>query len=56
MEEYIEEWEAQKCWTSTLNDLKRDTEVAYWAHILKRQEDKAIADSKEAAVKELLPE
>ena len=40
----------------TLNDLEHDTEVVYWARVLKRQEDKVIADSKEAAVKELPPE
>ena len=55
-EEHVEEWEAQKCQTSALNDLKRDTEVVYRAHIIKRQEDKAITDSKEAAAKELPPE
>ena len=54
-EEHIEEWEAQKCQTGALNNLEQDTEVIHWAHILKRQEDKAIADSKEAARKELLP-
>ena len=56
VEEHIEEWEAQKCQMDTLNDLKRDTKVIYWARIIKRQEDKAITDSKEAAVKELPPE
>ena len=50
------EWEAQKCRMGALNDLERDTEVVYQACIMKRQEDKAIADSKEAAVKELPPE
>ena len=52
----MEEWEAQKCQTGTLNDLKRDTKVIYRARIMKRQEDKANTDSKEAAVKELPPE
>ena len=56
VEEHVEEWEAQKCQTGALNDLERDTKVIYQAHIIKRQEDKAIADSKEAAMKELPPE
>ena len=56
MDEHVEEWEAQKSLTCTLNDLKWDTEVIYWACTIKRQEDKALADSKEAAAKELPPE
>ena len=56
VEEHVEEWEAQKCWTSALNDLERDTEVVYRAHMMKRQEDKAVADSREADAKELSPE
>ena len=56
VEEHVEEWEAQKCRMGALNDLERDTEVVYRARIMKRQEDKAIANSKEAATKELLPE
>ena len=56
VKEHLEEWEAQKARTCTLNNLEQDTEVVYRAHIIKRQEDKAIADSKEAAAKELLPE
>ena len=56
VEEHVEEWEAQKCQMGTLNDLERDTEVIHRARILKRQEDKVIADSKEAATKELPPE
>ena len=55
-EEHVEEWEAQKCQTGTLNDLEQDTEVVHRALVFKRQEDKVITDSKEAAVKELLPE
>ena len=42
--------------TCALNDLEWDTEVVYRARVMKRQEDKAIADSKEAAAKELPPE
>ena len=55
-EEHLEEWEAQKCWTGTLNDLKQDTEVVYRACIIKKQDNKALADSKEAAAEELPPE
>ena len=56
VEEHVEEWEAQKCQTGALNDLEGDTKVVYQACIIKRQEDKAITDSKEAATKELPPE
>ena len=55
-QEHLEEWEAQRAQTCTLNDLEHNTEVIYRARIMKRQEDKAIADSKEAAAKELPPE
>ena len=50
--EHQEEWE-QEC---ALNDLERDTEVVYRACIIRRQEDKLIADSKEAAAQDLPPE
>ena len=56
IEEHLEEWEAQKFWSATLNDLERDTEAVYRACIIKRQDDKARADSKEAAAQELPPE
>ena len=55
-QEHLEEWEDQRAQTCALIDLERDTEFIYRAWIMKRQEDKAIADSKEAAAKELLPE
>ena len=48
-QEHLEEWKGQKARTCTLSDLEQDTEVVYRARIIKRQEDKAIADSKEAA-------
>ena len=51
--EHQEEWAKQKEQECTLNDLERDTEVA---RIIRRQEDKLLADSKEAAAKDLLPE
>ena len=55
-EEHLEEWEAQKFWAVTLNDLERDTEAVYRARVIKKQDNKAHADSKEAAAQELLPE
>ena len=54
--EHQEEWTEQKEQECALNDLERDTEVVYRACIISRQEDKLIADSKEAAVKNLPPE
>ena len=56
VDEHVEEWEAQKSRTCTLNDLEWDTEVVYWGCTIKRQEDKALTDSKEVATKELPPE
>ena len=53
-EEHLEEWEVQKFRAATLNDLERDTEAVYRARIIKKQDDKAHADSKEAAAQELL--
>ena len=50
-----QEWTEQKEKECALNDLERDTKV-YRAHIIRRQEDKLIADSKEAATKDLPPE
>ena len=54
--EHHKEWTEQKEQGCALNDLERDTEVVYRAHIIRRQEDKLIADSKEAAMKNLPPE
>ena len=54
--EHLEEWAKQKEQECALNDLERDTEVVYRARIIRMQEDKALPDSKEAAVKDLLPE
>ena len=54
--EHHEEWTEQKEQECALNDLERDTEVVYRARIIRRQEDKCIADSKEAAAKNLPPE
>ena len=52
-QEHLEEWDEQKARACTLNDLEQDTEVVYRARIIKRQEDKVIVDSTEAATKEL---
>ena len=54
--EHQEEWAEQKEQECALNDLERDMEVVYRARIIRRQEDKLLADSKEAATKDLLPE
>ena len=54
--EHHEEWTEQKEQECALNDLERDTEVVYRAHIIRRQEDKLVAGSKEAAAKNLPPE
>ena len=54
--EHLEEWEAQKFRAAALNDLEQDTEAVYRACIIKKQDDKACADSKEAAAQELPPE
>ena len=40
----------------SLNDLEHNTEVVYWECLVKRENDKLMADSREAAVKELPPE
>ena len=55
-EEHLEEWEAQKFQMAALNDLEWDTEAVYRARVIKRQDDKAPADSKEAEAEELPPE
>ena len=54
--EHREEWAEQKEQECALNDLERDTEVVYRARIIRRQEDKLLADSKEAAANDLPPE
>ena len=54
--EHHKEWTEQKVQECALNDLERDTEVVYRARIIRRQEDKLITDSKEAAAKNLPPE
>ena len=54
--EHLEEWAEQKEQDCTLNAIERDTEVVYRARIISRQEEKLLADSKEAAVNNLPPE
>ena len=54
--EHLEEWAKQKEKECALNDLERDMEVVYRARIIRMQEDKILADSKEAATKDLPPE
>ena len=54
--EHLEEWAEQKEQDCALNDLERDKEVVYRAHIIRRQEDKVLTDSKETAAKDLPPE
>ena len=49
-------WKNEKFWAANLNDLERDTEAVYRARIIKKQDDKARANSKEAAAQELPPE
>ena len=56
MNEYLAEWEAQKLLTCLLNDLECNTEVVYREHLIKRENDKLMADSREVAAKELPPE
>ena len=55
-EEHLEEWEAQKFRAAALNDLEWDTEAVYRARVIKKQDDKASTNSKEAAAQELPPE
>ena len=54
--EHLEEWAEQKEQECALNDLERDTEVVYRAHLIRRQEDKLLTNSKEAAARDLPPE
>ena len=55
-DEHHMEWEGQKLLTRSLNDLERNTEVIYRERLVKRENDKLAADSREAAAKELLPD
>ena len=55
-DEHHAEWEGQKLLMCSLNDLERNTEVIYRECLMKRENDKLVADSREAAAKELLPD
>ena len=50
------EWEGQKLLTRSLNDLEYNTEVVYRERLVKRENDKLVADSREAATEELPPD
>ena len=56
VEEHHVEWESQKLLMHSLNDLECNTEVVYRERLMKRENDKLVADSREAAAKELLPD
>ena len=55
-DEHHAEWEGQKLLTHSLNDLEHNTEVIYWEHLVKRENDELVANSREATAKELLPD
>ena len=55
-DEHHMEWEGQKLLTCSLNDREHNTEVVYWEHLVKRENDKLVADSREATTKDLLPD
>ena len=54
-DEHHAEWEGQKLLTCSLNDLECNTEVIYREHLMKRENDKLAANSREATAKELPP-
>ena len=56
MNEYLAEWKAQKLLMCLRNNLECNTKVVYRERLIKRENDKLMADSREAAAKELLPE
>ena len=55
-DEHHVEWEGQKLLTHSLNDLEHNTEVVYWECLVKRENDKSAANSREATTKELPPD
>ena len=55
-EEHHTEWEALKSLMCSLSNLECGTEVIYRARLIKRQENKEVADSREATAKQLPPE
>ena len=52
-DEHHTEWEGQKLLTRSLNELECNTEVVYQERLVKRENDKLVADSREVATKEL---
>ena len=50
------EWEGKKLLMHSLNDFECNTEVVYREHLVKRENDKLAANSREAAAKELPPD
>ena len=56
MDEHHAKWECQKLLTRSLNDLERNTEVIYLECLVKRENDELVANSREAAAKELPPD
>ena len=56
MDEHHTEWEGQKLLMRSLNNLEHNTEVVYRECLMKRENDKLVADSRKAATKELLPD
>ena len=56
VDEHHVEWEGQKLLMCSLNDLECNTEVVYQECLVKRENDKLAADSREAAAKELPPD
>ena len=55
-DEHHTEWEGQKLLKHSLNDLECNTEVVYQECLVKRENDKLVAGSREAATKELSPD
>ena len=55
-DEHHVEWEGQKLLTHSLNDLEHNTEVVYRERLVKRENNKLAANSREAAAKELPPD
>ena len=55
-DEHHTEWEGQKLLMRSLNDRECNIEVVYRERLVKRENDKLVADSREATTKELLPD
>ena len=55
-DEHHTEWEGQELLMHSLDNLECNTEVIYWERLVKRENDKLAADSREATAKELPPD